>query len=198
MTAQVPALGEVLGPILDQLELTGLIDDAPLLQVTVADSLADARSLPGGSDVDISRSRAGGITVQISPAIAGLLGIPAVVAVSPGESVAIAEGTPLESRVSVGAVEPISEVLGASSVRTAGARVTNTEVALLTGVQGGIVLSTGVTEARVGGTLAALPAAPPAKGRLPQTGSSDSVALLVGMVTLALLGATTALRRRLD
>jgi LPXTG-motif cell wall-anchored protein len=191
---QVPALGDILGPVLDQLELSGLIDDAPLLQVTVADSLADARSLPGSSDVDISRSTAGGVVVKISPAIAALLGIPAEVAVSPGESVTIAEGTPLESTLSVGAVEPLTEVLGASKVETAGARVTTTEVALLKGVQGGIVVSTGVTEARLGGTLAATPAAPP---KLPRTGSSDQQALLIGMGALALLGATLALRRRL-
>jgi LPXTG-motif cell wall-anchored protein len=197
VTSQLPELGDVLRPILDQLEQSGLVDDAPLLQVTLADSVAEARSLPGSSDVDISRSVGGGIVVKISPAIASLLGVPDRVAVAPGEIATIAEGTPLESRISVGAVGPISEVLGTSKIQTAGARVTSTEVALLTGIQGGVVLSTGVTEARVGGTIAtAVPAAPPVT-RLPTTGSSDEVALIVGMLTLALLGASLTLRRRL-
>lgn len=193
VTDQVPALGDVLGPVLDQLDAAGLVDDAPLLRVTVADSLAQARSLPGSDSVDTSGSTAGGVSVQISPAIAALLGIPAEVNVAPGERVAIAEGTPLESVVSVGAVEQITETLGASQVQTAGARVTATEVALLTGLQGGIVAGTGVTEARVGGTMAAAPGPQPT---LPRTGSSDDVTLLLGMGAMALLGATLHLRRR--
>jgi LPXTG-motif cell wall-anchored protein len=196
VTSQVPALGDVLAPVLAQLDGAGLVDDAPLLQVTVADSLAHARSLPGSDAVDTSRSTAGGVTVRISPAIAGLLGIPAEVNVAPGERVAIAEGTPLESVVSVGAVEQITEVLGASEVQTAGARVTATEVALLTGLQGGIVAGTGVTEARVGGSMVAAPTGP--QPTLPRTGSSDDVALLAGMGALALLGAALHLRRRFD
>ena len=196
VTSQVPALGDLLGPVLDQLGLAGLVDDAPLLQVTVADSVADARSLPGSDDVDTSRSTAGGVVVRISPAIASLLGIPAEVAIAPGERVAIAEGTPLESVISVGAVESITETLGASQVQTAGARVTATEARLLTGLQGGIVASTGATEARVGGTLAAAPAPAPAP-TLPRTGSTDDLTLLLGMGALALLGASVAVRRRL-
>ncbi|HSP04245.1 MAG TPA: LPXTG cell wall anchor domain-containing protein, partial [Acidimicrobiales bacterium] len=106
----------------------------------------------------------------------------------------IAEGTPLESVISVGAVEQITEVLGASEVQTAGARVTATEVALLTGMQGGIVAGTGVTEARVGGSMVSAPAGP--QPTLPRTGSSDDLTLLAGMGALALLGAALHLRRR--
>jgi LPXTG-motif cell wall-anchored protein len=196
ITSQVPTLGDVLGPVLDQLDAAGLVDDAPLLQVTVADSLAQARSLPGSDSVDTSGSTAGGVSVKISPAIAGLLGIPAEVNIAPGQRVAIAEGTPLESVISVGAVEQITETLGAAQVQTAGARVTATQVALLTGLQGGIVAGTGVTEARVGGSMvAATPGTP--ETSLPRTGSSDDVTLLLAMGAMALVGATLHLRRRL-
>lgn len=195
VTSQVPALGDVLGPVLEQLDAAGLVDDEPLLQVTVADSLAQARSLPGSDRVDTAGSSAGGVSVKISPAIAGLLGIPASVDVAPGQRVAVAEGTPLESVISVGAVEQITETLGATQVQTAGARVTATEVALLTGLQGGIVAGTGVTEARVGGSMVVAPAPAPAP-TLPRTGSSDDVTLLLGMGAMALLGATLHLRRR--
>lgn len=193
VTGQIPALGDILAPVLAQLD--GLVDDAPLLQVTVANSLADARAVPGSDAVDTSRSTAGGVTVKISPAIAGLLGIPADVTIPAGQRQVIAEGTPLESVISVGAVEQITETLGASQVQTAGARVTATEVALLTGLQGGIVAGTGVTEARVGGSTVAAPVAGP-QPTLPRTGSSDDVALLAGMGALAILGATLHLRRR--
>lgn len=195
VTSQVPALGDVLGPVLDQLDAAGLVDDQPLLQVTVADNLAQARSVPGSDAVDTAGSRAGGVTVAISPAIAGLLGIPAVTEVAPGQRVAIAEGTPLESVISVGAVEDITETLGASQVQTAGVRVTATQVALLTGLQGGIVAGTGVTEARVGGSMVAAPAPTP-QTSLPRTGSSDDVTLVLGMGAMALVGAALHLRRR--
>ncbi len=193
VTGQIPALGDILAPVLAQLD--GLVDDAPLLQVRIADNLADARSLPGSDTVDTSRSTAGGVTVEISPAIAGLLGIPAVTTVPAGQRQVIAEGTPLESVISVGAVEQITETLGASQVQTAGARVTATQVALLTGLQGGIVAGTGVTEARVGGSMVTAPAPAP-QPTLPRTGSADDLTLLAGMGALALLGAAVHLRRR--
>lgn len=195
VTDQVPALGDVLGPVLDQLDAAGLVDDAPLLQVSVANSVADARSVTGSSEVDTSASKAGGVVVRISPAIASLLGIPAEHSIAPGQRVAIAEGTPLESVISVGAVESITETLGASKVQTAGARVSATEARLLTGLQGGIVASTGVTEARVGGTLAT-PATPETPS-LPRTGSSDDQALLLGMTAMGLLAGVLHLRRRM-
>ena len=200
VTGQIPALDDILGPVLDQLVGAGLVDDAPLLQVTVADSLAQARSLPGSDSVDTTGSSAGGVSVKISPAIAGLLGIPAEVNVAPGQRVPIAEGTPLESVVTVGAVEEITEVLGASKVQTAGARVTATEVALLTGLQGGIVAGTGVTEARVGGSTVAAPTAPatPKPPTLPRTGSADDLTLVLGMGAMALFGVVLTLRRRMD
>lgn len=194
ITDQVPTLDALVGPILDQLDLAGLVDDAPLLEVSVADSVAAARSVAGTSDVDTSGSSAGGVVVRISPAIASLLGIPAEVAVAPGESLAIAEGTPLESVISVGAVETLTEAAGSSGVQTAGSRVTATQARLLTGLQGGIVVGTGVTQAQVGGTTAATPDAPEPK--LPRTGSTDDLTLLAGMGALALLGATLHLRRR--
>lgn len=197
VTSQLPALGDVVGPVLAQLD--GLVDDAPLLRVTVADSLADARAVPGSDAVDTSRSTAGGVTVEISPAIAGLLGIPAQITVPTGQRQVIAQGTPLESVISVGTVEQITETLGASQVQTAGARVTGTEIALLTGLQGGIVAGTGVTEARVGGTTVAAPATPGTpETSLPRTGSTDDATLLAGMGALALLGAALHLRRRSD
>lgn len=196
VTSQVPSLGDILNPVLDQLDTAGLVDDAPLLQVTVANNVAQARSVPGSDAVDTSGSTAGGVSVKISPAIAGLLGIPAEVNVAPGQRVAIAEGTPLESVISVGAVEQLSETLGASKVQTAGVRVTATEVALLTGLQGGIVAGTGVTEARVGGSMVAAPSSPKAP-TLPRTGSSDDLTLMVGMGALVLMGAALHLRRRI-
>ena len=61
VTSQVPALGDVLTPVLDQLADAGLVDDAPLLQVTVANNVAQARSLPGSDSVDTSGSTAGGV-----------------------------------------------------------------------------------------------------------------------------------------
>jgi LPXTG-motif cell wall-anchored protein len=190
LSSQVPALDSLLGQVLAPLD--GLVDDAPLLRVTVADSLAQARSVPGSDAVDTDGSTAGGVTVAISPAIAGLLGIPAQVTVPAGQRQVIAEGTPLESVISVGGVEQITETLGAAQIKTAGARVTATQVALLTGLQGGIVAGTGVTEARVGGTMVAAQASP----TLPRTGSSDDVTLLLGMAAIAMVGATLHLRRR--
>lgn len=197
VTSQIPSLGEVLGPVLAQLDGLGIIDDNPLLQVSVASSVADARSLAGSSDVDTSASRAGGVAVKISPAIAGLLGIPAEVSAPAGQTIAIAEGTPLESVLRVGTVEDLVESFG--GVQTAGARVTATEARLLTGLNGGIVVGTGVSEARVGGTLATpAPATPGETPTLPRTGSTDTATLLAGMGAVALLGAVLHLRRRVD
>jgi len=192
VTGQIPAVGDVLAPILAQLD--GLVDDAPLLQVSVGDSVAKATSKAGTSDVDTSGSTAGGVVVRISPAIAGLLGIPAELTANPSQELTIAEGTPLESVLRVGAVEDVTETI--DGVQVAGARVTGTEARLLTGVNGGVVVATGVSEAVVGGTLAA-PAVPGQQPSLPRTGSSDTATLLAGMGALTLLGAVLALRRRL-
>jgi len=191
VTDQVPALGDVLAPILAQLD--GLVDDAPLLQVSVGDSIAKATSKSGTSDVDTTGSKAGGVSVKISPAIAALLGIPAELSASPNQSLTIAEGTPLESVLKVGTVEDVTETI--DGVPVAGARVTGTEARLLTGLNGGVAVATGVSEAMVGGTLAT-PAAPVQQPSLPRTGSSDTATLLAGMGALALLGVVTALRRR--
>jgi LPXTG-motif cell wall-anchored protein len=196
LTSQLPALGDVLGPILAQLD--GLVDDAPLLQVTVADSIAKATSASGSSDVDTTGSKAGGVVVKISPAIAGLLGIPAELSAAPSQSLTIAEGTPLESVLKVGTVEDLVETV--DGMQVAGARVTATDARLLTGLNGGIAVATGVSEAAVGGTLAtpATPAVPGQQPTLPRTGSSDTATLLAGMGALALLGAVLSLRRRLS
>lgn len=197
VTSQIPALGDVLGPILSQLDASGLVDDAPLLQVSVANSIARASSIAGTSEVDTTGSSAGGVTVRISPAIADLLGIPAEITASPGQTVPIAEGTPLESVLRIGTVEDITETV--DGVQVAGARVTSTEARLLTGLDGGIVVGTGISQAMVGGTLAtpAVPAAPGEQLKLPRTGSSDNATLLAGMGVVALLGGVLALRRRL-
>jgi LPXTG-motif cell wall-anchored protein len=194
LTSQVPALGDILGPILAQLDAAGLVDDAPLLQVSVANSVASAKSAPGSSDVDTTGSSAGGVVVRISPAIASLLGVPAELAASPGQSLTIAEGTPLESVLQVGAVEDVVETV--DGVQVAGARVTGTEARLLTGLDGGLVVSTGVSQAVVGGTLATPTPAQP-EPTLPRTGSTDTATLLAGMGALALLGAVVHLRRRM-
>jgi LPXTG-motif cell wall-anchored protein len=196
LAGQIPALGDILAPVLGQLD--DLVDDAPLLQVTVADSVAKATSKTGTSDVDTTGSEAGGVVVKISPAIAGLLGIPSELSAGPSQSLTIAEGTPLESVLKVGTVEDITETV--DGIRVAGARVTATEARLLTGLNGGIAVATGVSEAAVGGTLAtpAAPAVPGQQPTLPRTGSSDTATLLAGMGALALLGAVLALRRRLS
>jgi len=194
VTSQVPALGDVLGPVLAQLDAAGLVDDAPLLQVSVADSIAKATSVAGTSDVDTTGSSAGVVTVRISPAIAALLGIPAEVTANPGQTIPIAEGTPLESVLRIGTVEDVTETV--DGVQVAGARVTSTEARLLTGLDGGIVVGTGISQAMVGGTLAT-PAVPVQQPSLPRTGSSDTATLLGGMGVLALLGGALALRRRL-
>lgn len=194
VTSQLPALGDVLGPILAQLDAAGLVDDAPLLQISLAETVAKATSVAGTSDVDTTGSSAGVATVRISPAIAGLLGIPAEITANPGQTIPIAEGTPLESVLRIGTVEDIVEEV--DGVKVAGARVTSTEARLLTGLNGGIVVGTGISEAVVGGTLAT-PAAPVQQPTLPRTGSSDTATLLVGMGALAILGAVLALRRRL-
>lgn len=194
LTSQVPAVGDVLGPILAQLDAAGLVDDAPLLQVSVANSVAKATSAAGTSDVDTTGSKAGGVTVRISPAIAGLLGIPAEITANPGQTIPIAEGTPLASVLKVGTVEDVTETI--DGVQVAGVRVTGTEARLLTGLNGGIVVGTGISQAVVGGTLAT-PSAPVQTPTLPRTGSADTATLLACMGTLALLGGTLALRRRL-
>jgi len=190
LTGQIPALGDVLAPILGQLE--GLVDDAPLLQVTVGESVAKATSVSGTSDVDTTGSQAAAVVVRISPAIAALLGVPAEVSAAPSQSLTIAEGTPLESVLKVGTVEGIAETV--DGVQVAGARVTATEARLLTGLNGGLVVATGVSEAAVGGTLDT----PAQQPTLPRTGSSDTATLLAGMGVLALLGAVLTLRRRLE
>lgn len=193
VVAAIPSLGDVLDPALALLDLTGIIDDSPLLDITLAESVASAAAPRGGGDADISGSSVGALVLRISPAIAGLLGIDPVFTVAPSITQTIAEGTPLESTISVGQIEEISDVLGTGQVRTSGARVTATEINLLTGLNGGLQIAVAPATAQLGGNLAV---AGPPQTSLPSTGAEDAVALAAAMA-MAVLGLWVARRRSL-
>lgn len=182
-----------LAPVLDAIPLFGITD--PLLTAVVSGGTANATL-----DLDSGEATAGGdepfVTVSIAGGIMELFGQDpetGTVTLAAGESQTIAEGTPLESTISVGAVTVDDDAefedsgLGGSS-----ATASVTTVSLLTGVEGGIVLSLAASNAGVYGSTVTGPSVPPDGDPLPNTGGGAAVAAALA------LGAALVLRRRRD
>ena len=170
----------------------------PLLQAVVSGGsasadlkLADNTSSSGGDQPYVQ--------VTVAPGVVELLGgsaDDATLTLTAGQSQTIAEGTPAESSVSVGALTKDDDATYEDSDLT-GSRATAsaTEVNLLTGIEGGITLTLSKSEAGVFGKMA-----PPAvqdetdaaPEPLPHTGGGAAA-----LAALA-LGGAFVMRRRKD
>jgi len=184
-------------PALDAIPLFGITD--PLLTAVVSGGTANATL-----DLDSGDATAGGdepfVTVSIAGGIMELFGQDAeagTVTLAAGESQTIAQDTPLESSISVGAVTVDEDATFEDtdlSGRSATASVTT--VSLLTGVEGGIVLSLAESNAGVyGSTVTAAGSPPPPTDEddpLPNTGGGAAMAAALA------LGTALVLRRRRD
>lgn len=186
----IPAVEAVLQPVLDALGLPDLLTaQDPLLTVAVLPSSAVATLDRATGDV-VTEGEAVVVEVTLSEAFAELLGEEQTeITVPGGESQTILEDTPLESTITVADVSDLAREV--EDIDTTGTRAVGAELALLTGINGGIGLTIDAAEATVGGTTApAPPPPPPSGGELPTTGGGLAV---VGLMALA---GSRLLRRR--
>ncbi len=173
----IPNASSVVGQVVDELDVPILTDSTPILSVAAAPSRAQA-TYDATLDVTNVSGEAGQLTIVLSEAFAALLGEGNnTFTVSEGGAQTLFADTPLESSFAVGTVTEEAN----------GIRVSGLDVTLVSGADGGIVLSAGDVRSVSAGQPGTLPAgAPP----LPTTGGG---AALLG---LGLLGAATALGRR--
>lgn len=190
--AAIPLVGDLVDTLLGLLELDWLNADEPLLSVSAVTSSAQA-SYDRSADTSTGSGTPGTVVVAINSALAELLGIDATTTIAAGQTVTVAEDTPLESTISVGdATVTEDEVDG---MRGTSVEVSGITLALLTGLDGGIVLEVAPVSVSARGAPGTVPAeAPPpapAPPNLPRTGG--------GLVALSLLAVALAatLRRRL-
>lgn len=178
---------------LDQVPLFGITD--PLLTATISGGDASA-------DLDLTdgTTSAGGeepfATLAIAPGVVELLGgdpEQASLSLAAGQSQTIAEGTPAQSTISVGELT-VDDAAIFEDTGLVGSRATAsvTEVTLLAGVEGGIVLTLAESEAGVYASTATAGSPDPAPDPLPNTGGGAAA------VAVLALGAAVALRRRQD
>lgn len=189
----IATLDELLGPALESLMLPDILTaEDPILTIEVLDSGATAILNENGS-VD-REATAATVQVTLSSAFATLLGEDNTsIAIEPGQSQTLFEGTPLETTLSAGAVEEfeIAAADSESGEALEGIRATGLEAVLFTGVEGGLSLTLSTVEAAVGGTAPPAAPAPVAAGPdLPTTGGGLA---LLGLLAIAGAG---ALRRR--
>jgi hypothetical protein len=188
----VPTLEDVLAA----LPLEGLPLDVPAL-LSSEDPLLVLTVLPGTASV--SQPTAGGdatrtadaavVRATVAEALGAVFGQEELeVSVSPGDSVTLFADTPLESTLASGATEEFDETSG--SVTLAGIRTAAADLALFTGLEGGIELTAGAAEAAAGVGSSVAPAPEPDEDDLPVTGGGAA------LLALGLLGAGGALARR--
>lgn len=174
----IPALTDTVADVLAELGLDELLaDPTSLLTLDVVGSKAEV-AVDTATTAITPSAVAGSITATISPSLAALLGVPESTTVGPGDEVILLEGTPLESRLAVGAASTTETTATGELVA----------VELLRTVESGIVLNVGATSAE---GAAAAPAEPgPAPEPLPVTGGGAMLA------ALAALGGSRLLRKR--
>ena len=187
LEALIPALvdalvGQVVGNVAESLQdivtsITGLVDD--VLAVLMLPDLLDATdpllTLDAGRAVatasldietlDVTTSgTANTAVITLSSAFATLLGEDnTTITVPGGDSLTIAEGTPIESTISVLAVEEITRSVDSESYDLTGTRAGGVTLALFTSpeLMGGITVELAVAEAVVGGVPITTPPADP-------------------------------------
>lgn len=177
---EIPDLAATITDVLDTLGLSPLlVDPAPLLKLDVVGSRSTVAVDTAATTVTPT-AVAGSITATISPALATLLGIPETTTVAPGDEAILGEGTPLETRLAVGAASTTAD-------SASGELVT---VELLRTIESGVVLTVGATNATGAALAPVTPAPTPAPEPLPVTGGGAMLA------ALASLGAARGLRKR--
>ncbi|MFP5309480.1 MAG: hypothetical protein ACLGIR_07875 [Actinomycetes bacterium] len=186
----VPALADVIDPVLEALPIALpdlLTSTDPLLTLQVLPGVASV-SVPTGGGTAVRSADAALVRATVAEALGELFGQDELeVSVSPGDSVTLFEGTPLESTLASGDVEEFDETSG--SITLAGVRTAAADLALFTGLEGGVEIVAGAVEAAAGvGSFTA--GGPDPEGELPVTGGGAALA------GLALLGSAAALRRR--
>ncbi len=171
----LPPLAETITQVLDDLGLTPLLEDpAALLTLDVTGSRASVEVDVAASTITPTAT-AGAIAATLSPSLATLLGVDQTTTVGPGDEFILLEGTPLESRLAVGAAST-------DATSATGELVTLELFRTIDG--GGISLVVGQTAA-VGAAAAPVAPAP----ALPATGGG------LAMAGLAVLGLARFLRR---
>jgi len=184
----LPSVSDLVG-ILDDVLPTGLVlSDAPILSLAVTPTAATA-SLDRLTGEVTSSGQAAIATIDLSDTLALLLGEQnTTFTVEPGMApVTVLEGTPLETRLSVGEVTKYTDVVDGMPV--AGAKATSIDLVVGAGLPGGGVrLVGGAATAQVTG-VDVTPAQPTEEPSLPRTGGGLA---LLGLVALS----GFALRRR--
>lgn len=189
----LPTLQEVLGPVLEALGLPDILtSDDPLLSIEILPANASAIL---GTDGEVSvEAAAAAITVAISDAFGALLGEENTsFTVDVGQSQTFFADTPLESTIAAGAVEEFALAADNtdSGVAQKGVRTSALELALFTGIEGGVTLSVSAVEATAGGApVTTGSSGEPGAPTLPQTGGGLA---LLGLLSL---GGSWLLRRR--
>lgn len=172
----LPAVGDVVADVREQLQLPILTDADPILVLTVAGPAARVDVDTANGTITPSAT-GGGIQATLSESLADLLDQPRTVSVGPGEEQLLFEGTPIETRLAV----------GAASTDATSARAELVALELFRATEGGIVLNIGAVEATGLVTPGSVPA--PSPEPLPVTGGGM---VLGGLATMA----ATLLRRR--
>lgn len=196
---------ETLIPDLEVIDVQAVLDEVPLSDVTgplITGEISGGAATAALATDDTSTSSGGTepvVTVTIAPGLVELLGGEpemATLELAAGESSGpIAEGTPLESSISVGALSTSDDAeFEDTGLRGSTADVSATTVSLLTGVEGGIVVELAASAAGVYGSAvtAAETPEPEEEDPLPHTGGGAAFAAALA------LGAALVLRRRRD
>lgn len=200
----VEALAEVdLPEAPEQLDLEAIFDQIPLFEIagplfagTVFGGLANA-TLDNGDSTTTSSGERPYVELAIAPGILELLGQDpesSTVRLEAGQTQTIAEGTPLESTISVGDFQTEDGVeFGDTGLTGSTATASATSVSLLSIPDaGGVEIALAESTAGVYAASVTAGSAPPPDQPLPYTGGGAAVAAVVA------LGAGLALRRRRD
>jgi len=141
---------------------------------------------------------AGVVVVDLNPLLATFLSVPAHTSVAPGVDMTLFSGTPLESRVAVGAATMTKETLDGIPVQ--GAKAEGLTLELLRTVMGGVVLNVSGASASAGDIPAIFDSpSQPSKPGLPLTAhppNSARLPLAALLLALAVSTAYRSLRRR--
>ena len=144
----VPGVQDVIDPVLAEFPLPAILQStSPLLVLTVLPGTASVVVPSSGETV--REAAAAVVRLTVADEFAELFGQDGLdVSVSPGDGVTLFEGTPLESTLASGVVEEFDETSG--SITLAGVRTAAADIALLTGIEGGIEITAGAVEAVAG------------------------------------------------
>ncbi len=189
-----------LDDFLDQIPL--LDDSAPLLRAVASGGTASAQLLM----IDGVTSGSGElpyVEVTIAPSVLELFGQDpeqGTLTLTAGQTQTIAEGTPLETTISVGDNEVTDGAeLGDSGLFGTMSFTSATTLQLLTGLEGGVELSLGASAAGAyADTISPAPRVLPSTQTTPEGGELPNTGGGAALVAALAVGAAFALRRRRD